>query len=211
MLAGRASRTRGLRASESDHPRPDCGHRKAITPAQPRHGHAAYGLCVGVPAKWPLADVSGYGAACAIRPAGAGANHGRGALRAPHISILMLARTAAGGELRANWPPRPARDRRNDQCGPTRPQRRFAGARRRNSPTKGFALAYRRPGTRGTYRACVRFIPVFSTAGVALSDARKAMSLWAAPGSSAPLITAAANTWTNCSSAGIVPTKSTPG
>ena len=37
-----------------------------------------------------------------------------------------------------------------------------------------------RPVTRRTWRTCVRFIPDFSTEGVALSDARKAMSLWAA-------------------------------
>jgi diguanylate cyclase (GGDEF)-like protein len=70
----------------------------------------------------------------------------------------------------------------------------FSGA----SPWGGiWSLLPARPATRRTQRTCIRFIPVFSTEGVALSDARKAMSLCAACGSFAPFITAAANTWTN--------------
>ena len=41
---------------------------------------------------------------------------------------------------------------------------------------------------------CVRFIPIFSTTGVAFSDARKAISLLAASGSLALFTIAAANT-----------------
>jgi hypothetical protein len=62
-----------------------------------------------------------------------------------------------------------------------------------------------------SHRSAGRFIPVFSIAGVARFDARKAMSRLDASGSFAPFTKTAANTWTNWISAGIVLTKSTPG
>jgi hypothetical protein len=53
---------------------------------------------------------------------------------------------------------------------------------------KKFHHGHRSPG---------RFIPHFSTVGVAFSDARNSMRRFDASGFLAPFTTAAANTWTN--------------